>query len=108
MRVAQGQIESELARQLLVKLLGFTPPSFERFVIKLLMAMGYGGSTANAARALGRSGDGGVDGVIDQDPLGLDRVYVQAKRYGENAVGPGAIRDFFGVLDQFKAAKAFS
>ena len=74
-------------------------------MIKLLTAMGYGGSTANAARALGRSGDGGVDGVIDQDPLGLDRVYVQAKRYGENAIGPSAIRDFFGALDQFKAAK---
>ena len=68
--------------------------------------MGYGGSTADAGRALGRSGDDGVDGVIDQDALGLDRVYVQAKRYAEgNNIGPGAIRDFFGSLDRHKASK---
>lgn len=61
---------------------------------------------ADAGRALGRSGDGGVDGVIDEDALGLDRIYVQAKCYGEqSAVGPGAIRDFFGALDQKKASK---
>jgi restriction system protein len=68
--------------------------------------MGYGGSLARAGRALGRSGDGGVDGVIDEDTLGLDRIYVQAKRYAAgNSVGPGEIRDFFGALDQFKAGK---
>jgi restriction system protein len=68
--------------------------------------MGYGGSSGDAGRALGRSGDDGVDGVIDQDALGLDRVYIQAKRYGEgNNIGPGAIRDFFGSLDRHKAAK---
>ncbi|MFM0016686.1 restriction endonuclease [Paraburkholderia sediminicola] len=62
--------------------------------------MGYGGSTADAGRALGKSGDGGVDGVIDQDALGVDCIYVQAKRYADgNNVGPGAIRDFFGSLD---------
>ena len=55
---------------------------------------------------LGRSGDDGVDGVIDQDALGLDRVYVQAKRYAASTtVGPGAIRDFFGSLDRHKASK---
>lgn len=75
-------------------------------MVKLLTAMGYGGSVSDAGRALGRSGDGGVDGVIDEDALGLDRIYVQAKRYKEgNSVGPGAIRDFFGALDQFKAGK---
>lgn len=75
-------------------------------MIQLLLAMGYGGSTRDAGRALGRSGDGGVDGVIDQDALGLDRIYVQAKRYGDgNNVGSGAVRDFFGSLDRFKAAK---
>jgi restriction system protein len=105
MRAAQRQLESELGRELLDRVVASPPAFFERLVIKLLTAMGYGGSTANAARALGKSGDGGVDGVIDQDPLGLDRIYVQAKRYGESAVGPGAIRDFFGALDQFKAAK---
>ena len=69
--------------------------------------MGYGGTTASVEGALARtSSDGGIDGVIDQDPLGLDRVYVQAKRYGiGNSVGSPAIRDFFGSLDRFKAAK---
>ena len=68
--------------------------------------MGYGGSTADAGRALGRSGDDGVDGVIDQDALGLDRVYVQAKRYANgNNIGAGAIRDFFGSLDRQRATK---
>jgi restriction system protein len=68
--------------------------------------MGYGGSAVEAARAIGKSGDGGVDGVVDQDALGLDRVYVQAKRYAvNNSVGAGAVRDFFGSLDRFKATK---
>jgi restriction system protein len=68
--------------------------------------MGYGVSTENAGRTLGRSGDDGVDGVIDQDSLGLDRVYIQAKRYAQgNNIGPGAIRDFFGSLDRHKATK---
>ncbi len=105
MRAAQKQLESELAQDLLERIMRSKPSFFERLVIKLLTSMGYGGSTADAARALGKSGDGGVDGVIDQDPLGLDRVYVQAKRYGDNTVGPSAIRDYFGALDQFKAAK---
>lgn len=68
--------------------------------------MGYGGTLENAGRTLGRSGDGGVDGVIDQDSLGLDSIYVQAKRYASNnQVGPSTIRDFFGSLDRFRAAK---
>jgi restriction endonuclease Mrr len=68
--------------------------------------MGFGGSVTDAGRALGRSGDDGVEGVIDQDALGLDRVYIQAKRYAHgNNVGSGAIRDFFGSLDRHKASK---
>ena len=68
--------------------------------------MGYGGTSEHAGRALGKSGDGGVDGVIDQDPLGVDQIYVQAKRYAEgNNIGPGAIRDFFGSLSLKKAQK---
>ena len=67
--------------------------------------MGYGGSAADAGRALGKTGDGGVDGVIDQDALGLDQIYVQAKRYADAKVGPGEIRDFFGALATFKATK---
>ncbi len=82
------------------------PEFFERLIVNLLLSMGYGGSADQAGRTLGRSGDDGVDGVIDQDALGLDRVYVQAKRYGAgNHIGPGAIRDFFGSLDRHKASK---
>ncbi len=68
--------------------------------------MGFGGSAADAGRAIGGRGDDGVDGVIDQDALGLDRVYIQAKRYANgNNIGSGAIRDFFGSLDRHKASK---
>lgn len=106
MRSAQQQLEEALGSDLLERLIAAPPDFFERAVVKLLSAMGYGGSVAEAARALGKSGDGGVDGVIDQDALGLDRVYVQAKRYAlNNPVGAGAVRDFFGSLDRFKATK---
>lgn len=106
MRSAQQQLEAALGSDLLERMMAAPPDFFERAVVKLLSAMGYGGSVAEAARALGKSGDGGVDGVIDQDALGLDRVYVQAKRYAlNNAVGAGAVRDFFGSLDRFKATK---
>lgn len=106
MRVAHRQIEASLAQELLDRIMAEPPDFFERLIVSLLIRMGYGGSTANAGRALGRSGDGGVDGVIDQDALGLDRVYVQAKRYANgNNISSGAIRDFFGSLDRHKAAK---
>jgi restriction system protein len=105
-REAHGQLEAELGRTLLDRIAAAPPDFFDRLIVQLLIAMGYGGSAVDAGRALGRSGDGGVDGVIDQDALGLDRIYVQAKRYADgNSVGAGAIRDFFGSLDRFKAAK---
>jgi restriction system protein len=105
---AAEQTPDEIMRaaQLLDRVRAAPPDFFERLIVNLLLAMGYGGSAADAGRALGRSGDDGVDGVIDQDALGLDRVYIQAKRYAAgNTVGPGAIRDFFGSLDRHKAAK---
>jgi restriction system protein len=108
MRQAHSQLESSLAADLLQRLQTGTPKFFEKAVVLLLVAMGYGGGSAiDLGKALvGGSGDGGVDGVIDQDILGLDRIYVQAKRYAEgNSVGPGAIRDFFGSLDMRKASK---
>lgn len=76
--------------------------------MSLLLNMGFGGSAIDAGRAIGRSGDDGVDGVVDQDALGLDRVYIQiqAKRYADGSnIGSGAIRDFFGSLDRHKATK---
>ncbi|WP_246519972.1 restriction endonuclease [Ancylobacter lacus] len=106
MRAAHRRIETALAEELLDRVRLAPPEFFERLIVNLLLAMGYGGSAAEAGRALGRSGDDGVDGVIDQDALGLDRVYIQAKRYASgNSVGSGAIRDFFGSLDRHKAAK---
>ena len=106
MRGAHRQIEAALAQDLLDRVRSAPPEFFEQLIVNLLIAMGYGGSAADAGRAIGRSGDDGVDGVIDQDALGLDRVYVQAKWYAAgNTVGSGAIRDFFGSLDRHKAAK---
>jgi len=107
MRSAFRRMEATLADELLQRIRTGTPAFFESLIVRLLLAMGYGGSVTDLESALvGKSGDGGVDGVIDQDPLGLDRIYIQAKRYAEgNTVGAGAIRDFFGSLDRFKASK---
>jgi restriction system protein len=106
MRAAHRQIETALAQELIDRIMAASPVFFERLILNLLLKMGYGGTAVEAGRALGRSGDNGVDGVIDQDALGLDRVYIQAKRYAAgNSIGSGAIRDFFGSLDRHKAAK---
>lgn len=107
MRQAHLRIEASLAEEILQRVRSGTPAFFEKTVVHLLITMGYGGSVTELDKALvGKSGDDGVDGVIDQDPLGLDRVYVQAKRYADgNTVGAGAIRDFFGSLNLFKATK---
>ena len=106
MRSAHQEVELSLRQELLDRVIAAPPDFFERLIVNLLVAMGYGGSLEDAGRALGKSGDGGVDGVIDQDVLGLDRVYIQAKRYQQgNTVGGREIRDFFGSLDRFKAAK---
>ncbi|NBC32786.1 MAG: restriction endonuclease [Alphaproteobacteria bacterium] len=106
MRAAHQQVETALKQELLDRILSASPDFFETLIVELLVAMGYGGTAISPGRVLGRSGDGGVDGVIDQDALGLDRVYVQAKRYQRgNDLGAGVIRDFFGSLDRFKAAK---
>lgn len=104
-RAAHAELAESLGAELLSKILAAPPDFFERLVVQLLVAMGYGGSAIEAGKALGKSGDGGVDGVIDQDALGLDRIYVQAKRYTDSKVSSGEIRDFFGSLDRFKATK---
>jgi restriction system protein len=106
MRAAHKQVEISLGQDLLDRIRAAPPAFFERLIVNLLLGMGYGGSAADAGRAIGRSGDDGVDGVIDQDALGLDRVYIQAKRYAAgNSIDAGAIRDFFGSLDRHKATK---
>ena len=91
------QIRTELATELLQKIKDNTPAFFEKLVIDLLFKMGYGGSREDA-QAVGRSGDGGIDGIIKADPLGLNVVYVQAKRW-EGNVGAPPVRDFVGALD---------
>ena len=100
------QIQEELAADILDRLKQAPPSFFERAVIDLLMAMGYGGENATAGKVTGKSGDNGIDGDIDQDQLGLDRVYVQAKRYGlENKISAEAVRAFTGALSKHQANK---
>lgn len=83
-----------------------SPAFFEKLIVDLLVGMGYGGSHKNAAAQLGRSGDGGVDGVVNEDRLGLDRVYVQAKRYAPtNSIGRPDVQAFVGSLVGLGATK---
>ncbi|WP_374594640.1 restriction endonuclease [Aquabacterium sp.] len=94
----------DLAAELISTVKSCDPEFFERLVVKLLLKMGYGGSHQEAGQAVGRSGDGGIDGVINEDRLGLDAIYIQAKRW-EGSVGEGPIRDFKGALDAKGAHK---
>ena len=94
------QIESELLAQI-----KSSPPEFlERVVVDLVVRMGYGGSRKDAGEALGRSGDEGIDGIIKEDPLGLDIIYLQAKRW-EGTVGRPEIQKFAGALQGQRARK---
>ncbi|MCJ2186666.1 restriction endonuclease [Novosphingobium beihaiensis] len=103
---AQAAIHEALKAELLDRILAQSPAFFERLIVDLLVAMGYGGSHERAARNLGKSGDGGVDGVIDEDRLGLDRIYVQAKRYAAHvSVGRPEIQGFVGSLVGLGATK---
>jgi len=106
LREAHERINAALASDLLFRVREASPAFFEQLIVDLLIAMRYGGTSEDAGRALGQSGDNGVDGVIDQDPLGVDQIYVQAKRYAaDNSIGAGAIRDFFGALNLKRAQK---
>lgn len=99
-------LQSALRADLLQRIWQNSPSFFEELIIDLLVKMGYGGSRPDAAAQLGRSGDGGVDGVINEDRLGLDRIYIQAKRYSEeNAVGRPAVQNFVGSLVGLGATK---
>lgn len=97
-------LNDELAQDLLVRVMNSSPQFFERLVVELLVRMGYGGSRRDAAEAVGKSGDGGIDGVIKEDPLGLDIVYVQAKKWS-GTVGRPLVQGFAGSLDGKKARK---
>lgn len=102
--IAYKELRETLADELLHHVRAGTPKFFEHLVVDLLVAMGYGGSRVDAAQVVGKSGDGGIDGVIKEDRLGLDMVYVQAKRV-ESDIGPAAIREFVGSLGEHKANK---
>ncbi|MFD1384365.1 restriction endonuclease [Rhodanobacter aciditrophus] len=100
------KINDALVEDILERTRKVTPAFFEHLLINLLLSMGYGSTKESTAHALGKSGDNGVDGVINQDPLGVDQIYIQAKRYAEtNKVGAGEIRDFFGALNLKNAQK---
>ncbi len=102
---AYENLRDELAGELLEKLKKAPPAFFERIVVELLVKMGYGGSRADAGKAIGRSGDGGIDGIIKEDKLGLDVVYIQAKRWDNNPVGRPEVMQFAGALQAQKANK---
>lgn len=102
---AKAEKDAALRADLLRLVLERSPAFFERLVVRLLQGMGYGDGSADAGLTLGRSGDGGVDGVIREDRLGLDLIYVQAKRYTDQAVPPAQIQAFAGALNMQRASK---
>ena len=96
-KLISNETNTALSAELLERLKSCDPGFFESVVIQLLLKMGYGGSRQEAGQAVGRSGDGGIDGVIAEDRLGLDSIYVQAKRW-QGSVGEPPLRDFLGAL----------
>ncbi len=105
LEAAYENLRDELADELLARLKKTSPAFFERVVVELLVKMGYGGSRADAGKAIGRSGDGGIDGIIKEDKLGLDVVYIQAKRWDNNPVGRPDVMQFAGALQAQRANK---
>ncbi|MGB8483697.1 MAG: restriction endonuclease, partial [Acinetobacter bohemicus] len=97
-------LKDDLKVELLNLIKNNSPQFFERLVVDLLVAMGYGGSHQDAAQAIGKTNDGGIDGVISEDRLGLDKIYIQAKRW-ENTVGRPDIQQFKGALADQVAKK---
>lgn len=97
-------LRRKLEAELITKVKACTPGYFEKIVVKLLVDMGYGGSLVDAGKAVGRSGDEGIDGIIKEDKLGLDVIYIQAKRW-ENVVGRPEIQKFVGALAGQRASK---
>ena len=99
-------LKNELQDLLLENILNCSPAFFERLIVELIVSMGYGGSVKDAGRAIGRSGDEGIDGIIKEDVLGLDMIYLQAKRWKvDSTVSRPEIQKFVGSLVGKKAAK---
>ena len=97
-------IRNDLAGELLTRIQNNSPTFFEHLVVDLMIAMGYGGSRVDAGRSLGKSGDEGIDGIINEDKLGLDVIYLQAKRW-EGSIGRPEIQKFVGALHGRRARK---
>lgn len=104
LETAYERLREALEADLLEAIKAASPSFFEQLVVDLLVRMGYGGSRPEAARAVGKSGDGGIDGIIDEDRLGLDVIYIQAKRW-EGTVGRPEIQKFAGALQGQRARK---
>jgi restriction system protein len=102
---AYQRARTGLAVELLQTIKECSPEFFERLVVDLLVRMGYGGTRKDAGRAIGKSGDGGIDGIINEDRLGLDVVYIQAKRWDSTSVGRPEIQKFAGALQGQRARK---
>ncbi|PAX58076.1 restriction endonuclease [Brunnivagina elsteri] len=99
------QIRKEIELEILNRVKSCSPDFFERLVVDLLIKMGYGGSRRDAGKAIGKSSDGGIDGIIKEDKLGLDIVYIQAKRWDTTVVGRPEIQKFVGALHGQRARK---
>lgn len=104
LETAYQQINDQLASDLLKQIKALPPALFEKIVVELLVGMGYGGTIKDAGQAIGKSGDEGIDGVIKEDRLGLDAIYLQAKKW-ENTVGRPEIQKFAGALQGQRAKK---
>ena len=104
LEAAYVELRRQLAEELLLKVQSSSPAFFEQLVVDVLVAMGYGGSRRDAGTRLGQSGDGGVDGVIKEDRLGLDAIFIQAKRW-KDPVGRPEIQKFVGALQGQRARK---
>ena len=103
---AAEELRISLESEILSLVRSSSPEFLERVIVELLVAMGYGGGDAAKSRVTGRSGDGGIDGAIREDALGLDEVYVQAKKYAEGSnVGEGDLRNFVGAIDTAGTSK---
>ncbi|MEW6587230.1 MAG: restriction endonuclease, partial [Nitrospirota bacterium] len=104
LEAAFQELKETLASDLLQTIKGCPPDFFERLVVDVLIKIGYGGSRKEAGQALGKTGDGGIDGIIKEDKLGLDIIFIQAKRW-ENTVGRPEIQKFAGALQGQRARK---
>ncbi|MBP6472605.1 MAG: restriction endonuclease, partial [Chloroflexi bacterium] len=99
------QLRKELASELLDTIKGCSATFFERLVVDLLVEMGYGGTRQDAGQAIGKTSDGGIDGIIKEDRLGLDIVYIQAKKWDGTTIGRPEIQKFAGALQGQRARK---